>query len=824
MKPAGADPTTSGPAPQVYYDAGLHPHPLYVPGEKHRTPRGVEVSQGKEPRESGWQTRSRVDALALFERYPNSNVGLRLDGLADCDFDWPETIGFGGLLLPDLPSFGGGSHRLATCRRAKYEHFTLPVGPLRLPFDLPEEHERKVVELLTGTGKQVRVPPSLHQKGHRIEWDAGTVCFPLPPVDADFLRRRLGICAFLGVVQRAWPTSHGNHRTATLALARVLLEALPGERELVTALLKDVKRVCPEDTDPGHAVESTARKAAEGEERLVGLPSLCVATGLQELQVRFEQWLGVGRTSATRPPRAGAICLDPGRYVLDELARGLREKGEPLYRRSGRLVRPVVVDESGPDEVGVRREAGSLVIREVTPTWLAAEARRVLLFWATRGRGPAPANLTRGTAAELLETESAWPWPVLRGVTAVPVLLPDGRVLSEPGFDRGSRLLYRPPAGLELTPVGETREEAEAAMARIARLFSEFPWCPRGGTSLRESPSHSVALSAVLSGFVARSIPAVPLHAFDAPDSRVGKSLAATVVGLILTGLRLPATDYDGEGEEGWKRLASVLLTGDPAVLLDNVEKPLTGPTLCSMISESATRIRTFGKLEDVVVPSNVLVLATGINLRARNDMVKRVVKGRMDAEREDPEAREFEADPCKEVLARRGEYVRDALTVLRAHALAGFPGDPKASDFTDWGRLVRGTILWLGYADPVETQRDLAAGDPDREAMVEVFLAWDGLFGRENEALAGGPVHRTLARVFRELAPSPSTEDGERPRRTPEQDRLYRALVALEGGKENSRAIGRRFAEWEDRRAEGFVLERGRESRDGVRWRIRRT
>ena len=37
-----------------------------------------------------------------------------------------------------------------------------------------------------------------------------------------------------------------------------------------------------------------------------------------------------------------------------------------------------------------------------------------------------------------------WPFPPLEGIVEVPVLRPDGTILSKPGYDPSTRLFYRP--------------------------------------------------------------------------------------------------------------------------------------------------------------------------------------------------------------------------------------------------------------------------------------------------------------------------------------------------------------------------------------------
>jgi hypothetical protein len=56
----------------------------------------------------------------------------------------------------------------------------------------------------------------------------------------------------------------------------------------------------------------------------------------------------------------------------------------------------------------------------------------------------------------------------------------------------------------------------------------------------------------------------------------------------------------------------------------------------------------------------------------------------------------------------------------------------PKAPliSFEDWSRVVREPLIWLGCADPVDTQKKLRTDDPHKSEEVEVFAAWKDEIG----------------------------------------------------------------------------------------------
>src|SRR5580704_770630 len=85
-------------------------------------------------------------------------------------------------------------------------------------------------------------------------------------------------------------------------------------------------------------------------------------------------------------------------------------------------------------------------------------------------------------------------------------------------------------------------------------------------------------------------------------------------------------------------------------------------------------------------------VFANGNNVVVADDMVRRTLCITLDANMENPEDREFEANPLGTVQADRGKYVGACLTIGRAYILAGRPDRPRPlPSFERWSDIVRG-------------------------------------------------------------------------------------------------------------------------------------
>jgi hypothetical protein len=86
------------------------------------------------------------------------------------------------------------------------------------------------------------------------------------------------------------------------------------------------------------------------------------------------------------------------------------------------------------------------------------------------------------------------------------------------------------------------------------------------------------------------------------------------------------------------------------------------------------------------------------------------------------PDEREFDFDAVADVREARPQLVMDVLTIVRAFMAAGKPGKLGAfGSFEDWD-LVRGSLVWLGLADPAETRLAVKDDNPLVEEKAELL------------------------------------------------------------------------------------------------------
>jgi len=276
------------------------------------------------------------------------------------------------------------------------------------------------------------------------------------------------------------------------------------------------------------------------------------------------------------------------------------------------------------------------------------------------------------------------------------------------------------------------------------------------------------------------------MHAFTAPEAGSGKSMLVDVASMISSGREAAVVAQGKTEEEMEKRLGAALVAGDVLVSIDNCETPLGGELLCQALTQQLLKIRILGKSIIVEVPSNAAIFATGNNLTIVGDMTRRVIMCSLDAQCERPETREFDTKPLGMVKANRGEYVRAALTVLRAHHVANRPRQPgivSLGSFEGWSDSVRSALIWAGEADPCKTMEKVRTGDPKREALAAVLQSWDTFIGPAQRVSVKDIIDNATSHIIG-LYGKPVYENP--------AFREALLVVAADGGAVNSRRLGK--------------------------------
>jgi len=526
---------------------------------------------------------------------------------------------------------------------------------------------------------------------------------------------------------------------------------------------------------------------------------------------------GSGRSSAPPPDDAGAGEPEDGlpeiRWlqgklpeVVDQAEAALIKAQERIYQRAGFLVR--VVRRDSPTVRNYKRPPGTFGIVIVDQPYLIEALTRVARWMKWDGRAEAwrRVNAPEQSASTYLARSGHWKVEKLWSAISAPTLRPDGTILQKPGYDPAMHTWYDP-CGVEFPAIAEspTQADAAAALDKLAKAFSTFPF--------EAECDNAVALSFALTALVRRSLPHSPLGAISAPAPGSGKTLLADCVSILASGSAAPAMKYAETDEEAAKTALAVLMEGDAVVLIDNIERPLQGDWLCSILTSELYRQRMLGKTEMVSVPTTTLWLATGNQLVIAGDLRTRALLCRIDAKVEHPDQREFEHDLREWMVAHRPELVAAGLTVMRAFIATG----QRVADFIKpmgrferWSELVRAPLVWLECADPCESLKALEEEDPERGMHLQLMHAWWGEF-EDRSQTAREAIQHAAQETSAAGQPAPL-------------DVALREIAQDRAGALNSRRLAKWLWAHSDRRVGGMLIVKDGEKDHAARWKIKKS
>ncbi len=502
------------------------------------------------------------------------------------------------------------------------------------------------------------------------------------------------------------------------------------------------------------------------------------------------------------------------REVADQALAALGEREANLFRRGGALVQVVV--ESAADAGRANRPPYHT---PVPPAARAVHESRMREMLATHCRFVKPREV-RGAiewrpahpprwATKALVHRHRWPTlPRLEGLVEGPVLLADGTVLQKPGYDAASGLYLAPGIEFEPVPARPTERQKEDALMRLKEAVCDFPFA---------GEAHFSAWLASLLTPLARFAFAgpSPVNLIDANVRGAGKSLLADVCHLIVTGRPAARTPYSRDEAELRKSITAIALKARQLVVIDNVSGPFGSPTLDMAFTTTSWSDRLLGRSIDLELPLVVTWYVTGNNIELRGDMPRRCLHIRLETPLEKPEHRAgFRHRRLLEWLtAERQRLLPAALTLLAAYRAEDRP-PPKLrpwGSFEGWSDLIRGTITWLGLADPADTCEVLeSAADAATSTRKRLLQGLDELLEARGEAAT---VHQILEAL---------ETDGGRARFETLATALVEAFPRLKAGELPAPVqLGRKLRSLRGRVLGGLCAVPLKKTKKGVLWAI---
>jgi putative DNA primase/helicase len=376
-----------------------------------------------------------------------------------------------------------------------------------------------------------------------------------------------------------------------------------------------------------------------------------------------------------------------------------------VYTRGGKLVRIGTSPElQGFTGSAVRRDARQSVLVPISAEYMRRRLNELAEFQTFRRRESEwiAVDCPKDLAGNILNSGE---WPHFRPLTAIasaPFIRPDHTVCEASGYDAATGIFLAPNERFPRVPVRPTRDDAVRARQRLLDPFSDFPF--ENAESLAAFAAH------VLTSAVRAALGTTPVFLYTAPIAASGKTLLSSQAHAIAHGVAPAMRPWTDESEEIRKVLYATLLAGDAALTFDNVPAGVRvrSAVLCGFATAATYSDRKLGSSETTSLPNRCSVTLTGNNVTPSGDLARRSLVCRLDANAESPRGREFRiANLPAYVSEHRAKLLMAALTIVRAYTAAGLPdvGLKPLESFEGWTRLVRDPLVWIGMADPVDTQ-----------------------------------------------------------------------------------------------------------------------
>jgi hypothetical protein len=307
--------------------------------------------------------------------------------------------------------------------------------------------------------------------------------------------------------------------------------------------------------------------------------------------------------------------------------------------------------------------------------------------------------------------------PVVTSVATLPMVMPNGVILSGSGLNRDRGIVFRVPPRLQaLLPA--ISECGQSAVAEAMRFLTDVWLCDVAA----DYAGKCVMIAAAASILERLLLPERPAFFISAGQRGGGKTTAANMLSQAMLGCRAPAAAWSPSDEERRKALLAYLGEGVPLICWDNIPRGATisCPSIEKALTAEMYTDRVLGASEFRSVPASAIHLFTGNNITPRGDLASRALTARLAVDRPDPENRPFRhPDPLGWTEANRGRILSALYTVLLGNPrLRARDPSPPQTRFKGWWHLVGSAIEYAAgqHAESVSFRAMLQAGETGDE------------------------------------------------------------------------------------------------------------
>lgn len=346
----------------------------------------------------------------------------------------------------------------------------------------------------------------------------------------------------------------------------------------------------------------------------------------------------------------------------------------------------------------------------------------------TRGGLP---TVPPAVVATAVYSEKGWGFPALEGVVHYPTFDANGNLCMRSGYNPETKLFYA--GSVTLGNTEPTQERIAWAKSLILDdLLVDFPYA--------EQASRAHAVAALLQPYLMPLIHDVtPVYVHDAPKEGTGKTKHALLGSLIAEGSPALPTAVPTDEDELRKRVATSLADGGRFIVLDNLPngQALNSGALSSFLTAYDSKERRLQHSEEMILHNRAVWHATGNNITASGELVRRITWIRLDANVMHPSQRQGFRHTHLEawITKNRAELMTACIVLCKAWVKEGMPmwEERAKGSYERWAGVMGGILKAVGIEGFLENTEQLQETANAGENNFEVFvLAWAERFGTD--------------------------------------------------------------------------------------------
>jgi hypothetical protein len=374
------------------------------------------------------------------------------------------------------------------------------------------------------------------------------------------------------------------------------------------------------------------------------------------------------------------------------------------------------------------------IIDSLTVDKMHVELEKRFEFNKLDKKGGAIPSTCPDRIAKSLLSEGQWlPLKPLDRISRIPLLQWNGSINDVSGYYLEEKTILDVKKDEFKFKSEPTVDDAKVAAKRLKHFFREFHFKDLLGIQDKvNAPSvdRSGAIAALLTAVSRHMYDFAPCFITNAHTPGSGKGTLASVITIIQDGKVQSERTWNPDPVELDKVIVSELLNQPPSLVIGNIDSKFGGSIIESLMTKAQYPGRVLGLSKMVYPSTKTLLMANGNNLTISKDMVRRSIMTRLDCGVEKPQNIEYEVkDIIGHTRLHRNQLFVHVLTILQAFLLSGEvdTARSKLNGFEDWDKLVRGALLWIGEADPVQSQIALEEDDEDAVLLsrfIEAFLS----------------------------------------------------------------------------------------------------